>query len=277
MAGLGTSIPFSAIPHARDHDFEAFARSFRLSLPYCTRGVWEQVGLHGCNRLPFWRCFLTLAASPTPSWIRTGQQAEPLRLVAGKALLIPDDIDLEFHFSPGCELIAIHFQAECRPGQALFSDRQVQERTCPDWLAACDLRSARSLGLLGWWQALLAEFIDELPPPVAPFWQPLLAWAERDLAADIRLDHLGAVVGLSANALGKRFRRDFGCTCKEWLDRQLADAAAERLISSADPIKLIAEQFRFSTEFHFSRFFKRRMGLSPLAFRQQAQPWPLVF
>jgi AraC-like DNA-binding protein len=47
------------------------------------------------------------------------------------------------------------------------------------------------------------------------------------------------------------------------------DRAAARLRVDDSPLKEIAAELGFCDEFHFSKLFKRRTGLSPSAYRTQ--------
>ncbi len=69
--------------------------------------------------------------------------------------------------------------------------------------------------------------------------------------------------------LCRLFRRYDHQTPHQFLMRRKMHLAAERLQQSDLLVKQVAAQLGFADPFHFSRTFKRVLGLSPEAFRQQ--------
>ncbi len=108
------------------------------------------------------------------------------------------------------------------------------------------------------------------------------------LSADRREPWLEAAVGrLEAMATPpdwEKFSREFGLTYEQFRKKFSAamgvppahyrlarriDRAAARLRADDSPLKAIAAELGFCDEFHFSKLFKRRTGLSPSAYRAQ--------
>jgi AraC family transcriptional activator of pobA len=64
-------------------------------------------------------------------------------------------------------------------------------------------------------------------------------------------------------------------TCKEYFNKTLSNLIADRIILeakrelylTAKPVKAISYDLGFTDEFHFSRYFKRNIGVSPQSFR----------
>ena len=72
---------------------------------------------------------------------------------------------------------------------------------------------------------------------------------------------------LSAPQFRRVFRRHTGMSPKSYIDRLKIQQAAEKLISTDDPVSSLAEGFGYLDPFHFSRRFKQLMGLSPAEYR----------
>ena len=72
---------------------------------------------------------------------------------------------------------------------------------------------------------------------------------------------------LSEPQFRRVFRAHSGMSPKNYIDRLKIQQAAEKLISTDDPVGAVAEGFGYLDPFHFSRRFKQLMGLSPAEYR----------
>lgn len=68
--------------------------------------------------------------------------------------------------------------------------------------------------------------------------------------------------------LQREFRRDMGMTLQQYIRTSLVESVKIRLQTTGDPVRVIASDFGFPDEFYFSRLFRRRVGVSPRAYRQ---------
>lgn len=71
----------------------------------------------------------------------------------------------------------------------------------------------------------------------------------------------------SPGALNKACKEFFNKTLTELITDRILLEAKRELYLTAKPIKAIAYEIGFSDEFHFSRYFKRKIGISPQHFR----------
>src|SRR4030095_3988525 len=99
-------------------------------------------------------------------------------------------------------------------------------------------------------------------------------WLER--AREILHEHSSETIGLSDVAeavdihpvhLAREFRKFYGCTLGEYLRRLRIQFACHKLSTSAMPLIEIALAAGFSHQAHFSRLFKRYIGMTPAEFR----------
>ena len=88
----------------------------------------------------------------------------------------------------------------------------------------------------------------------------------------IPLDDLAAEVGLSRRALTRRFRQETGRSIVAF-QMEARIRMALSLLDTQPTIRLreLADTLGFCDEFHFSRTFKKHVGLSPAAYRRRAQ------
>ncbi len=124
-------------------------------------------------------------------------------------------------------------------------------------------------------QGVLADFraawrpAQARQPEVAPAWlNPVCVELERaDVVPD--WDRLAAMAGFSYERFRKRFAELKGVPPARYRLMRLVDQAGLLLTADDRPLRVIAGELGFCDEFHFSKLFKQRTGLSPSAFRQQ--------
>ena len=119
---------------------------------------------------------------------------------------------------------------------------------------------------------LLAELRAAAQEGVAPRRAAWLEEACRLLGAEEKAPdwtRFAARFGLSAEQFRKKFRAGVGVPPAQFRLGQRLEQAAARLRADGAPLRTIATELGFSDEFHFSKLFKRRTGLSPSAYRGQ--------
>lgn len=90
-------------------------------------------------------------------------------------------------------------------------------------------------------------------------------WDELAFTANYDPNKLAVLCGLSLRQLERRFQRRFGCTPQRWLNERRMNAAQEMLRSRL-PIKVIASDLGYKHTSHFCRHFKLFYGLTALQF-----------
>jgi AraC-like DNA-binding protein len=104
----------------------------------------------------------------------------------------------------------------------------------------------------------------------------LLAAAEylRNHATTVDLAWLARQHGMSPSTFRRRFHDHFDCSPVAYLAMQRI-AAAKRYLAETDlPLKRIAQQLGYSTEFYFMRVFKQHTGFTPTEWRCQPSGTP---
>lgn len=86
---------------------------------------------------------------------------------------------------------------------------------------------------------------------------------------NLSLSHIAWQVRISGEHLERLFKKHFGITVFECLDRRRIDKARELLLSSDFPAVQIAKLCGFSSANLFGRHFKARTGTTPLSYRLQ--------
>ena len=83
----------------------------------------------------------------------------------------------------------------------------------------------------------------------------------------IAMKDVASAAGLHPVYLGQSFRREFGETIAQYVNRLRVRAAAEQLGQSDAPLAAIAYELGFCDQSHFQRVFKRFSGYTPAEFR----------
>jgi AraC family transcriptional regulator, arabinose operon regulatory protein len=90
---------------------------------------------------------------------------------------------------------------------------------------------------------------------------------DRNLENKVSMDMLASKIGCSKVYLIRMFKKDFGVTPYDYLMNKRIESAKILLTHSLLFLKEIAERLCFSDQYYFSNYFKKKTGLSPLAFR----------
>jgi AraC-like DNA-binding protein len=84
------------------------------------------------------------------------------------------------------------------------------------------------------------------------------------------VSYLADQLHLSPNYFGDLIKKETGKTALEQIQLQLIDIAKERIFNQEKSISEIAYELGFKYPQHFSRFFKSKVGCTPLEYRMQA-------
>lgn len=98
----------------------------------------------------------------------------------------------------------------------------------------------------------------------------LLRWIQAHLAEELRVSDAAEIAGVSPAAFARFFRRDVGKGFVDFVNDARCSWAALRLLEGREPIADIAHGCGFPTLSNFGEQFRRRYGLSPRAYRDQA-------
>jgi AraC family transcriptional regulator len=84
---------------------------------------------------------------------------------------------------------------------------------------------------------------------------------------NLALSQVAAEVGVSADHLARTFRQHQGCTLGEHVRKLRVEVSCRRLAGSESPLAQVALYAGFADQSHFTKTFKRYMGVTPAAFR----------
>ncbi|MGN0481425.1 MAG: helix-turn-helix domain-containing protein [Lachnospiraceae bacterium] len=85
---------------------------------------------------------------------------------------------------------------------------------------------------------------------------------------DISLEQLCKLAGINRTSLNERFKAQYQCTCMEYLLRYRLKIAQELLSNTSLKVAEIAESCGFKYGTYFEKQFKKRLGITPAAYRK---------
>ena len=102
-----------------------------------------------------------------------------------------------------------------------------------------------------------------------PFYRKLMTEMSELPPARLRLETLARKHCISRSALGKGFRRAFGCSFKQYQQNLLLMKARKLLMDDSLSISQIAGELGFRQILYFFEFFRRASGITPMEVRKQ--------
>lgn len=99
--------------------------------------------------------------------------------------------------------------------------------------------------------------------------KPVIRRIETDFDADLTVQELCASVYITPQYLSRLFTRFVGCSTYEYLMRHRVNEAKKYLLSNPKiEIQEVARQVGFNSASHFIAIFKKKTGITPMAFRE---------
>jgi len=97
--------------------------------------------------------------------------------------------------------------------------------------------------------------------------QSVVAHVRDNLTEPLKVADLAAVAGCSADQLNRRMRRVFGLTASQYVLRVRVETASELLLTTDDPIAVVAATCGFYDQPSFTHRFARLTNSTPAQFR----------
>ena len=229
---------------------------------------------------PYWRLYLN---ADTGAALRLPSGLVPLR--PGRPVLLPAGCEAQGQCRGRVRHLYLHVEvlgwdpawiAQAFPAPlpvALTPALSELQRA----LAQREPTPADGLAALGVFASALAMAFQALPPALAQeaaesdVLAPAVRRVEGFLPGPLQVADLARRCGLGEDAFRARIQARFGCTPAAWVQRCRVTAAAERLRLSSEAIEDVATACGFANRFHFTRVFRRVLGVAPATWRRQQQ------
>ena len=201
----------------------------------------------------------------------------------GKVYFVPAFLPTRWELDEELYFLSLHCSLEIFPGADLFSGcphmlEVPAKRTLTQLLKIFDsdpedrFRNAVRAGslLYGLVTSLLAHYPPEdfWKPLALKEYEPLTGYLDAHGTARTQVEELAVLCGESREHFSRRFAARTGITPKQLIDRFVTGRCLT-LLGEGRSFKEIAEMLEFSSEFAFSRYFKRNTGESPRNWRDR--------
>lgn len=230
-------------------------------------GCWE-------NRLlsdSFWRLYCNDAPG-AGIWLHGRRFAFPAETFF---LLSPHCNLRTWCLNPEANQLYIHFEAPGRIGNRdtpciAITDSPIYHQLAQAMRESTDLFRRQLLA-----QALVSVVFADLPPEQRPLSQnnPLLNSVvevmRQELHQPLDVQRLSRIAGCSPNTLFRHFKESYNVSPYSFLVAMRYDTAARLLRESTLSVEEICARIGVQDRFHFSRMFRQRYGLAPVAYRRQ--------
>ena len=99
------------------------------------------------------------------------------------------------------------------------------------------------------------------------FLEAIAEWGDEYHDINYYADHLN----VSARYLAQVTHRAVGLTPKQIVDKEMTHILQSALLSSAQPLQQLAYDHGFTSQQHFTKFFKKQTGLTPSQYRAEVK------
>jgi AraC family transcriptional regulator of arabinose operon len=239
-------------------------------------GVRHRLEPHTLYVLPWGRCITYLPSSRDPMYTAHVHLVPWYRPGARWVANIPherdepefdsaDRADVPWPLPPG--VVRFSLRADDRLGRLVdFAVRWYLETSRSE-------AEARALGALLVAELLRAAVADTPAGDHPEELRRLVVHIDRGFHLAPTVKELAALVGRSRSHVLKLFRGYLGVSAKDYiLERQLKEAR-ELLLSTTLPISEVGRQVGQPDPYHFSKLFRRHVGLTPSAYRENHGPF----
>lgn len=98
--------------------------------------------------------------------------------------------------------------------------------------------------------------------------QKIILAVDMDLSQNLTLQYFANELNVNDSYLSNLFRCEVGMTITDYVTERRISRAADLLLATRDPIKMVAKQVGIMDVHYFSRLFKKRMGKTPSRYRE---------
>lgn len=266
----------------KNAEVERCVDRYRLHIHRFAKGTYPEAAGY-TESLPVNRCFMPLS-NPSGEECFLEDDKKHFTLKPGMAYFIPVNYPVRLRLDEDLTFVSIQFTLELYEGIDVFSAfDNICELPAEHWKNTADNAfSSKNIPLAGAQiSALVFDFSSILMQKMTEReWNPVTKFAEfqqelafvysnRKKLAQITVSDLAGVRNFSREYFTRSFSRISGVAPKQFLTDLLLNEAKRCLAREEISIKEISYTLGFSSEFYFSKFCRKHMGLSPKQYRDK--------
>ena len=206
--------------------------------------------------------------------LRTGER---FSMRENDITLIPCNLSQQYCHTTRNERYGIHFKLELYPGVDVFSgctgriteNSPELRREAEDIFAEKDpvlmLSRCREFALRFCHRHWPEQY--GFHPEKVRMFEEILRYVRNSISAELTVEKVAEKMHRSPENFARVFHAVFHRTPKQFLQEELFRKAAQMLLDPEASVKSVADELNFSSEFYFSKFFKRLSGSSPREYR----------
>ena len=262
------------ISHLKKYNFSNELKLYLMNL--------EKIDFHQVCVFPYNILIMVKDDDQTEeSYIFNKQTNERYQLTPGNYYFIPSGMTVEYCLRPNITYYTFHLGLEVYPGIDLyFSFQQIMMGDATCWIRRIDevyYEKDEFRALCRLRQVLLAFFIDHWPektlkPPAIPDeFCDMMQYIRISVDATMTVNTLAERMKMTSEAFSRKFHRLIATPPKAFIMKCLLEKITSQLCDTDKTIRQISTELQFSSEFYLSRFFKKAMGIPPLAYKSMVK------
>ena len=207
--------------------------------------------------------------------LRTGETLPRRR---GDLIFTPVNLPLLIHAKMTLHTLSVHFKYELYPGLDIFDAcRECIAEHDPAVVAELEriFRIPDTLRSLSAIQEFVLRYCNSHWPEhvtdnaALRRFRPVMDFVRNGVTARTTVEQLADMMSMRLDAFSREFSAHFGKNAKDFIQDELIWKATALLARPGCSVKDVSAQLGFSSQFYFSKFFRRRIGCSPSEYRQR--------
>ena len=196
----------------------------------------------------------------------------------GDLIFTPVNLPMLVNAKMTLHTLSVHFKYELYPGMDIFDAcRKYRVEHVPDAVAELEklfLMPDQLRALSGIREFTLNFCNSHWPENVSDNealrrFRPVMDFVRNGVTARTTVEQLADMMSMRLDAFSREFAAHFGKNAKDFIQDELIMKATTLLTRPNGSVSDAAARLGFSSQFYFSKFFKRRIGCSPSEYRQR--------
>ena len=207
--------------------------------------------------------------------LRTGETLPRRR---GDLISTPVNLPMLIHANMTLHTLSVHFKYELYPGMDIFDAcRECIAEHDPAAVAELErvFRIPDTLRSLSAIQEFVLRYCNSHWPErvtdnaALRRFRPVMDFVRGGVTAQTTVEQLADMMSMRLDAFSREFTAVFRKNAKDFIQDELILKATTLLTRPDGSVRDTADRLGFSSQFYFSKFFKRRIGCPPSLYRQR--------